>query len=305
MIKVTDLAFVRFRAPDLDRMEKFLTDFGLMWAARTEGALYMRGTDSAHHIHVTELGDPEFVGIALHAASAADLDSIAGLDGASAVEDIDEPGGGRRVRLADPDGLAFEVVHGIHDLDPIAVRDIFDFNSGSKRRRIGPIVRSGQRPSQVKRLGHVVLRCANFDACEAFYKDAFGFLTSDYLHDDDDETIIRADFLRCDRGQDYTDHHTLLATTAEDAGLGHVAFEVEDWNDLAVGHHHMAAAGHVHNFGIGRHILGSQIFDYWSDPWGRNHEHWTDGDLLNEDWEPGRYPLITARDVQWSPPREN
>ena len=67
----------------------------------------------------------------------------------------------------------------------------------------------------------------------------------------------------------------------------------------------MAAAGHVHNFGIGRHILGSQIFDYWSDPWGRNHEHWTDGDLLNEDWEPGRYPLITARDVQWSPPREN
>ena len=29
MIKVTDVAYTRFTAPDLDRMEDFLTDFGL------------------------------------------------------------------------------------------------------------------------------------------------------------------------------------------------------------------------------------------------------------------------------------
>ena len=34
-------------------------------------------------------------------------------------------------------------------------------------------------------------------------------------------------------------------------------------------------------WGIGRHLLGSQIYDYWADPWGRVHEHWSDTDRLN------------------------
>ena len=28
-------------------------------------------------------------------------------------------------------------------------------------------------------------------------------------------------------------------------------------------------------------LLGSQIYDYWTDPWGRVHEHWSDTDRLN------------------------
>ena len=30
--------------------------------------------------------------------------------------------------------------------------------------------------------------------------------------------------------------------------------------------------------GRGRHLLGSQVYDYWSDPWGRVHERWADTD---------------------------
>ena len=33
-------------------------------AARTGDALYMRGTDPAHHVHVTHLGEPAFLGLA-------------------------------------------------------------------------------------------------------------------------------------------------------------------------------------------------------------------------------------------------
>ena len=62
LIKVTDLAYGRLRAPDLDAAEEFLTNFGMSRAARTPTALYMRGTDPAHHIHVTEKGEPGFVG---------------------------------------------------------------------------------------------------------------------------------------------------------------------------------------------------------------------------------------------------
>ncbi len=64
LIKVTDLAYGRLRSPDPDTAEEFLTNFGMVRAARTNTALYMRGTDAPHHIHITEKGDPGFVGIA-------------------------------------------------------------------------------------------------------------------------------------------------------------------------------------------------------------------------------------------------
>jgi len=69
-IKATDIAYGRLRAPDLDVMEEFLTRFGMLRADRTNTALYMRGTDPAHHIHVTGKGAPKFVGLAYYAASA-------------------------------------------------------------------------------------------------------------------------------------------------------------------------------------------------------------------------------------------
>ena len=125
MIKVLDIAYARFRAPDLDIMENFLLDFGLKRSARTDNALYMRATDESHHVYITELGDPEFVGYALYAESEADLHKISALPGASEVENINEPGGGKRVRLKDPDGLKLEIVHGIDTLERLPVRNIF------------------------------------------------------------------------------------------------------------------------------------------------------------------------------------
>ena len=109
IIKVTDLAYGRLRSPDLDAAEEFLTNFGMVRADRTSSALYMRGTDAPHHIHVTEKGDPGFVGIAYYASSLDDLKTLSKAPGASAVEDIDEPGGGKRVRLKEPNGYQIEV----------------------------------------------------------------------------------------------------------------------------------------------------------------------------------------------------
>ena len=121
VIKAFDLAYGRLRSPDLDKQEEFLTDFGMVRADRTKTALYMRGTDAPHHIHVTELGEPRYVGIAVHAASLDDLEKVSRVDGASKIENIDEPGGGKRVRLTDPDGYEVEVVHGMAMLEPITV----------------------------------------------------------------------------------------------------------------------------------------------------------------------------------------
>ena len=121
VIKVRDIAYGRLRAPDLDAMEEFLTEFGMARSARTDQALYMRGTDPDHHIHVTEKGDPAFIGLAYNAADEDDLERLARLPGASAIEEMDEPGGGRRVRLTEPNGYQIEVVHGMATLDSIPV----------------------------------------------------------------------------------------------------------------------------------------------------------------------------------------
>src|SRR5437773_7435940 len=154
LIKVTDLAYGRLRAPDLDAAEEFLTNFGMVRAARTNTALYMRGTDAPHHIHVTEKGDPGFIGIAYYAASEEDLHTVARVPGASGVEDIDEPGGGKRVRLKEPNGYQIEVVWGLQQLPPIPVsRD--PMNTGTEPlRRAGKLMRLPKELTPIKRIGH-------------------------------------------------------------------------------------------------------------------------------------------------------
>jgi hypothetical protein len=55
-------------------------------------------------------------------------------------------------------------------------------------------------------------------------------------------------------------------------------------------------------WGIGRHILGSQIFDYWFGPDGRKFEHFADGDLFDVA-RPTRYhPMSIAGLSQWGLP---
>src|SRR3974390_3024591 len=112
-VKVRDIAYGRLRSPDLDVMEEFLTRFGLRRSERTDKALYMRGTDPNHHIHVTEKGDPQIRGLAYYVDHEDDLKRLAKAPGASAVEDIDEPGGGKRVRLTEPNGYQIEGVSGL------------------------------------------------------------------------------------------------------------------------------------------------------------------------------------------------
>ena len=119
MIKVHDIAYVRFAAPDLDAMERFLTDFGLVVNPGPDEHLYARGSDASPYLHVTERGEPGFRGVAFEAASAGDLAAAAKLDGASAIEKLDAPGGGECVRFRDPDGFAVEVVHGRVQLAPV------------------------------------------------------------------------------------------------------------------------------------------------------------------------------------------
>jgi catechol 2,3-dioxygenase-like lactoylglutathione lyase family enzyme len=280
VIKVRDLAYGRLQAPDLDQMEEFLTHFGMIRAARTPNALYMRGTDPRHHIHVTEQGDPKFIGFAYLAASEEDLHTLARLPGASSVEKLDEPGGGRRVRVREPNGYQIEVVHGIEDLPPIPV-DRQPMNTGSEPLRRRDPMRLPKSPAPIKRIGHGVLGTPKVKETVQWFRETLGFICSDDVYAGTRDNLIGS-FNRVDCGDEYVDHHTLFCVMNERAGLNHMSFEVPDVDAVFQDHEYIARLGkYEHMWGVGRHLLGSQVYDYWCDPWGRVHERWADTDRLN------------------------
>jgi catechol 2,3-dioxygenase-like lactoylglutathione lyase family enzyme len=282
VIKVRDLAFGRLRAPDLDAQEEFLTHFGMIRAARTPDALYMRGTGPRHHIHVThKAADAAFIGFAYLAASEDDLVRIAKAPGASPVEPLDEPGGGKRVRLREPNGYQMEVVHGIAALPEIAVaRD--EMNTGNDPlRRAGRVLRLPKPPAPIKRIGHGVLGTPKVRETVAWFRDTLGFIGSDDIYVGSKDNIIGS-FNRVDCGDEYVDHHSLFCVMNERAGLNHMSFEVPDVDAVFKDHEYLAGLGkYEHMWGVGRHLLGSQVYDYWCDPWRRVHERWADTDRLN------------------------
>ena len=298
IIKVEDIAFVRFRAPDLARMAGFLEDFGLTVAAQDENHLFARAAGPAPFVHVTERGEPGFAGLAF-STSPADLETLARAEGV-AVEPLDAPGGGQVVSLTDPDGRLVQIVAGQAPAEKLAAPSAADWNRVDRHDRLRQARDVAKGAAHVQRLGHCVLNVGNFRAAERWYKERFGFITSDEIAVSPEFSL--GAFLRCDRGAEPTDHHTLfLAQTPRGVGFNHAAFEVIDFDDLMVGHERLKQAGHSAEWGVGRHILGSQIFDYWRDPWGHALEHWTDGDLFTAEDGSRVVGLPQLLGVHWGP----
>jgi len=69
-----------------------------------------------------------------------------------------------------------------------------------------------------------------------------------------------------------------------------------------VGHEYLTGKGYQHMWGIGRHLIGSQLFDYWADPWGRVHEHWADTDVLNAHTPPNLLERGEGTGGPWGQP---
>ena len=280
-IKVADFAFPRMEAPDLDEMEEFLTHFGLIRAERTPDALYMRGADSHHHLHVAQKGGTKFIGFAYHAADEDDLKRIAKLPGASGIETVNEPGGGKRVRLTEPNGYQIVVIALMTPLAPTPVARPLPNSGNEPHRRVGRLMRLSKSPTSIQRIGHGVLSTPKVGETVAWFRNTLGMIRSDDVYAGEKDNVIGA-FSRLDRGDDYVDHHVLFCVHNEKTGLNHVSYEAQDIDAIFQDHEYLTKLGkYQHMWGIGRHLLGSQVFDYWSDPWGRVHERWADTDRLN------------------------
>jgi catechol 2,3-dioxygenase-like lactoylglutathione lyase family enzyme len=290
-----------FERPDLERAESFLSDFGLTVAARTEAETYFRGTAATPFCYVIRpAAKPRFVGFGFTVCTRTDLERLAAVPGASAIEACDTPFGGERVRLHDPSGFAIDAVHGVADSAALPHRAPLQLNTADAQPRINATQRPPIEPPPVLKLGHVVIEVASFQATCAWYAEQFGLLPSDVqVLPDGSPAVV---FMRLDLGDTPADHHTLAVAQGIGPDFSHAAFELVDVDAVGIGECVLRERGWHHAWGIGRHILGSQVFDYWRDPWNDKHEHYTDGDLITSDVPMGVH--LVSRDAmsQWGPP---
>jgi hypothetical protein len=136
-----------------------------------------------------------------------------------------------------------------------------------------------------------------------WYLEHLGLIVSDFnYYQGQRELGPTMAFIRCDRGETPTDHHTLAMALGPRNKYLHSAFQVADLDALAAGGEYLRERGFHHSWGIGRHIEGSQIFDYWRDPDGLMVEHFADGDLFDCTLEPGWAPMRASGLAQWGPP---
>ena len=299
VIKAKRLSYVRVGAPDLSKAEKFLIEFGLQVAVRQTDAVYFRGTDADAPCYVLSKGSGDVTTIAFEADSLDDVEKLAAHAGAG-VEELSEPGGGHVVRLTDPVGMNLEVVYGRTSLEALEPAPAHAFNMNGDNPRLGELPAVLHGASRVCRIGHLVLESPEPESLYNWYHEHLGLKVSDAVRLPDNSPMMV--FSRLDRGEEFVDHHVIGFQFAMDEGVRvqHVAFEVGNIDDLMSGHEYLKRKKRKHVWGIGRHLLGGQIFDYWKSPFNVIHEHWTDTDLMNNSHEAQDCAVADMRDY-WGP----
>lgn len=303
-MSITDIAYVVFDHTDLDAAERFYKDFGLRIAYRNEQELAFRpALDRGYCYIARRAAKPGLVAIAFTASEFADLEAAARFPEASPITAIDREGGGHKVTLQSPDGLPFEIVHGIRPYERQPFREALTFNTGGTKRRFGDVQRPPFEPAQVLRLGHVAVLTSDFKRNYEWMQSRLGLRASDIMFDGEESNEVGA-FLHLSGAREWTDHHSLALFPNAVPRMHHVSFEIEDLDAQGMGSKWLERKGWRHVWGIGRHIYGSQLFDYWFDPAGNIVEHFTDGDLVRPGSPPGRGPLDDESLFAWGPPME-
>lgn len=299
VVKANELVFVHFERPDIKQAERYLRDFGLTVIAQSENEVFMRGMGSQPYIYrVTHGPRARFLGLGFSVPAPEDLQKLSKAAGRP-VEQSNAPGGGSVVHLRDPEGVAVDIICGFTPNKPLPTRPAIPHNAPNQIVRVNATQRPTLEPPQVAKLGHLVLEAPDFDATVRWYIDTLGFIPSDVMCLPDGTPV--GSFMRLDRGDVPTDHHTLFVAMGLESKVDHVAFEVVDLDAVQMGQQVLFANRYRHSWGVGRHLLGSQIFDYWRDPWGQKHEHYADGDLFNSAQKPGYHVLDRHGLYQWGP----
>ncbi|OQO07451.1 hypothetical protein B0A48_07148 [Cryoendolithus antarcticus] len=309
-IRLLKTAFVTYQHADLAKARQFLLDFGLTIAQEQPGCrIYFKGYGTEPYIYIAEqssTGASNFGGAAYVVDSASELDRASRLDSCvGGPGTLEGPGGGQVVSLKDPAGHIVHLIHGWteNEADSLNLPKLVVNFEDSKPRR-GTFQRFQPGPAPVFRWGHygVTYPAGKYQAMFEWYTQTIALAPSDVVYRGEDPVTC---FFHVDRGLEYTDHHAFFfkpAKPGDKPAVAHAAFEVHDFDVQQLGHQYLVEKKYELCWGVGRHVLGSQVFDYWFDTSGFIVEHYADGDLVNKDTPVAHVPAGPQSLSVWGPP---
>lgn len=250
-------AYAELLVSDLDVSERFYASLlGLVVAARTDDALYLRGWEERVH-HSLVLRRSDLIAaerLSFRVRSDTDLDPIAAdFDRRGCTTrwvEGDHPGMGRALRVWDPFGFPLEFFHDIEQFETRLQR--FDLHRGAP----------------VMRLDHFNLHSPQVEETFAFWLE-LGFRCTEYISTDgDDERITGAWLTR------KPTVHDVALTAGRGPRLHHLGFYVAEPSGVLRACDQLSAAGYAASIerGPGRHGVSNAFFVYLRDPDGHRIE---------------------------------
>lgn len=193
------------------------------------------------------------------------------------------PGAPEGLWFRDPDGTMVNLqaaeAKPIGDCAPTLLNSPGDYRR--KGLRGAPSRDMRARP---RRLGHVLLLTPDVPRMTRFYTELLGMRLSDTVAGD------MLAFIRC-AGD--SDHHVLALARSDRPGFHHASFEVGSIDEIMCGAERLVEAGYRAAWGLGRHVVGSNFFYYFRDPWNGLAEYFWDIDFVpgdaawqTRDWDP-------------------
>ena len=270
------LSHVEVRVPDLELSTAYYTEVvGLTESAVTDDRVFLKGWDEQQHHSLILKYAPTYgvETLGFKVQDAADLDELAGR--------IEEygiatkrfgagelgPGTGETVRFTAPSGHVTDLVHGM-----VQVGNQLPLHNPPPE----PPDLVGIHPP---RLDHAFLMCEDVDEITAFYTDVLDFRLTEQILADDGHQL--ATFLE----RTHTAHDIAFITGPQGA-FHHMAYWVDDWNDLRRAADTLAYHGVRIDAGPTRHGATRGWGLYFFDPAGNRNEVYTGGYWADPDREP-------------------
>lgn len=97
-------------------------------------------------------------------------------------------------------------------------------------------------------------------------------------------------FMRCGGSHDH--HNLFLESKGNNYGFQHVAYEVQDFDEILRCGTWMEERGWTSQIGPGRHYFGSGLFWYFRNPAGGLAETGMDSDFISDGWAPRHHETV-------------
>lgn len=265
------LTSITLGVPDVAASAAFFGDFGLTRPSSPHGAVRLATRDGGDQLELVDAPTRRLLRLGVGAEHADDLEAIAARAESSPLAEVVGTTPDLLTLREQATGLRVEVSVAEPYTAP-AVEHTFN-RPGIEPERIDVPAESvlTAEPVRPSNLTHVVYGTPDQPATLAFFTDVVGFEISDQI-----PGIIA--FTRCGPV-----HHNLAIQAAPVAFPHHIAFEVDDVDDVVRGGQAMIDADPERQmWGVGRHAIGSNWFWYLREPGGTYVEYTADIDRISE-----------------------